>query len=169
MRYKLMVALLLCSAALGTPALADEHGHSGDGISFWEWWSIHEDHDARCDNQDGSGIVHGPAYCWDYGSGSQSSRESVTDCEINGGQDCVARATVLCPGKTGYNGAWITFVAWCAPGSPAEAGPIGTAPDGPMKGVRCGSISCGCVVTSSSTSRYFGNLTSNFGFSFICD
>lgn len=158
-----MRKMILCFVALAclcsVPALAQgEHTHGGEP-SFWEWWSMHDDHEFRCDNIDVNGIVHERAYCQD--ASADWNRQATTDCTDENPPACHAVASVLCPGKTGHTGSWVSFGATCAPDSPVEAGDLGVQPDGLVKGISCGSITCGCVVTSSSTSYYFGRMALN--------
>lgn len=127
--------------------------------------NIGSDHNGFCDNTDGYGSAYHDIDCWDYSQGSPRSWE--TECHEDGtdayghvSYECTATATVICMGVAGNipGTSYVTFQCTTDGTPPLKSGTLGQTSQGyPIKGVQCGTISCGCIQPPNQTATLFGN------------
>lgn len=182
MRTRMMVALaIVMFAVLSVPGQA-QWGHDDSGSPL-DVAAVHPDHDnGFCDNISGASGGR-DVDCLDIAP--NGPREWQTSCfdhnpNANGTSDleCSAYAVVYCPGLgtgTSPGKDYISFVCLASAGAEVRAGMLAGNGSYPLtKGVSCKnantgrSVSCGCVVQSTTSSYFFGSPTSLGPNQYLC-
>lgn len=143
MLKKIALSLLAVLALAEAPTAAQTYhwDFRPPYINDSTWWNIIGDHDSgdgHCDNTSGDQQGFPDVDCGAWNDSPQAPVQEVSqDC---GSGSCTVSATVLCKFLNPSTANLITFTCSGSASGGVRAGNLGNG----KKGVRCGSVECGC-------------------------